>query len=89
MRDRFLQEHCESQQTYDETIRYLKKHHPLCQEKGVSDEWKEELISNAVNSMIRKIVFEKQTHIVDIPNMLVATKLRSGSILLAVSMRGS
>ena len=72
---------------YDLTIVHLKKHHPLCKEKGISDEYKDYIASSVVNGLIRKLISSKQEAAYSIPNMCVAIKLRSGAILLSVIVR--
>jgi hypothetical protein len=96
MRDEFLMSFTEGQPNYDGTIAWLMKHHPLCQEKGLSDDYKMELVSNMVNDALRKVIFKsvfcnppsaRSQYHVDIENMLVVSKLMSGSFLLSVIVR--
>jgi hypothetical protein len=87
MRDTFLASFLEGDSNYQETIGYLKRNHPLCQEKGLSDEWKEEFITTRINDVLRKMIFEKQDRVIDIHNMLVASRMMAGCILLSITVR--
>lgn len=57
MKDLFLMQFVENPNNYHGTIKALKKLHHKCKGKKLSKRQKTEVCSNAVNNLIRKIVF--------------------------------